>query len=396
MTASSRSSPRACIASRTVNQYTGTASWRSSRPDRARGPRPARLLGGAPSPDEVRRYADELRTARGFNFAVRMGSTRARSWWAGSATTSAWTNTALGTRGLAQRMEQLADRASRCSPNAREARHGVLQRARSRTLPGEGMTERYGSNELEAPAAPHAFDVSRARGLSRSSVARRRWRPSRRASNARSQARARSSGRRRARRRQEPAVPRVRGALSARGSRSSRPTRWRTGRRSRCSPGWSSCGTPSASRSRTAMNGAPEDRRALAPDRSAAARGASDLVRVPRVPTRAPAPRLTPEAMQREVFDIQKRLCSSAPAWRVLAFLLEDLHWFDAASDAMLAALEELTPHTPTLRLTTFRPATARRGCRAHRSAAHAPAPRRRGSRRAAAYLLGTDPSSCH
>src|SRR5207244_1594655 len=55
-----------------------------------------------------------------------------------------------------------------------------------------------------------------------------------------------------------------------------------------------------------------------------------------------PAPRLSPEGMQREVFDILKRLMQGrlrpgAP-W---AFLLEDLHWFDAASDALLAALEE-------------------------------------------------------
>src|SRR5207244_3914299 len=76
------------------------------------------------------------------------------------------------------------------------------------------------------------------------------------------------------------------------------------------------------------------------------------------VPDRArPAPRLTPEAMQREVFDIQKRLMQlRSRRGEFWAFLLEDLHWFDAASDAMLAALEELTPHTPTLRLTTFRP----------------------------------------
>jgi adenylate cyclase len=61
--------------------------------------------------------------------------------------------------------------------------------------------------------------------------------------------------------------------------------------------------------------------------------------------------------MQHEVFDIHKHLMQSrARSGEFSAFLLEDLHWFDAASDAMLAALEELSPHTPTFWLTTFRP----------------------------------------
>jgi tetratricopeptide (TPR) repeat protein len=73
-------------------------------------------------------------------------------------------------------------------------------------------------------------------------------------------------------------------------------------------------------------------------------------------PTR-PAPRLAPEAMQRKVFDVHMRLMQIRTEYREFsAFLLEDLHWFDAASDAMLAMLEELSPDSPTFRLTTFRP----------------------------------------
>jgi class 3 adenylate cyclase/tetratricopeptide (TPR) repeat protein len=70
-----------------------------------------------------------------------------------------------------------------------------------------------------------------------------------------------------------------------------------------------------------------------------------------------PAPRLSPEAVQRTVLDVQTRLVRTRAEQRDFsASLLEDLHWFDAASDAMLAALEALTPRSPTFRLTTFRP----------------------------------------
>src|SRR5262249_42756919 len=40
---------------------------------------------------ELQRYADEIRLEHGLGFSVRMGSTRARSWSARSATTCAWT-----------------------------------------------------------------------------------------------------------------------------------------------------------------------------------------------------------------------------------------------------------------------------------------------------------------
>src|SRR5262249_31776008 len=70
-----------------------------------------------------------------------------------------------------------------------------------------------------------------------------------------------------------------------------------------------------------------------------------------------PGPRLTPDAMQREVFAAHGRLMRiHSQSGEIWASLLEDLHWFDPASDAMLAALEELSPRTPTFRLTTFRP----------------------------------------
>ena len=70
-----------------------------------------------------------------------------------------------------------------------------------------------------------------------------------------------------------------------------------------------------------------------------------------------PGPRLTSQAMQGEVIEVHKRLMEARTRrGEFAAWLLEDLHWFDGASEMMLAALEEMTPGTPTLRLTTFRP----------------------------------------
>src|SRR5438309_8665743 len=60
--------------------------------------------------DEVRRYADELRTARGFNFAVRMGLNSGEVVVGRIGDDLRMDYTALGhTVGLAQRMEQLAE-----------------------------------------------------------------------------------------------------------------------------------------------------------------------------------------------------------------------------------------------------------------------------------------------
>jgi adenylate cyclase len=70
-----------------------------------------------------------------------------------------------------------------------------------------------------------------------------------------------------------------------------------------------------------------------------------------------PAPRLTPEAMQREITEVNKSLGSGrvqqGEFWGVL---LEDLHWFDDASAALCAELVELAARSPTLTILTFRP----------------------------------------
>src|SRR5436305_7128936 len=70
-----------------------------------------------------------------------------------------------------------------------------------------------------------------------------------------------------------------------------------------------------------------------------------------------PAPRLTPEAMQRELVGIVSRFQRDrARRGELSVYLLEDLHWLDRASEALFAATHELLKETPTLLVFTFRP----------------------------------------
>ena len=70
-----------------------------------------------------------------------------------------------------------------------------------------------------------------------------------------------------------------------------------------------------------------------------------------------PAPRLTPEAMQRELVGIVSRFQRDrARRGELSVYLLEDLHWLDRASEALFAATHELLKETPTLLVLTFRP----------------------------------------
>jgi adenylate cyclase len=75
------------------------------------------------------------------------------------------------------------------------------------------------------------------------------------------------------------------------------------------------------------------------------------------VPDRAfPAATLNPEARQRQLFDLTRRLLQARSTREPAILLLEDLHWFDRASDAFLAQLVESVRGTRTLVMLTFRP----------------------------------------
>jgi len=313
--------------------------------------------------NEVRRYADELRTARGLNFAVRLGINSGEVVVGRIGDDLRMDYTALGhTVGLAQRMEQLA-----------EPGKPLLTEHTARLVTGffsvrdlgpsrvKGVTEPVRLYELErAGRLRTRFDVSRARGLSRFV-----GRAPEMAILEASLERALAGEGRIVGVVGEPGVGKSRlchefaERCRARGIRFDEAHAVAHGKTIPLLP-WMEL-------MRNAFGITEQDGDDMARQKIAGRLLLIDpqlhealpimfvFLGVPD-PSR-PAPRLSPEGMQREVFDILKRLMQGrlrpgAP-W---AFLLEDLHWFDAASDAMLAALEELSPHTPTFQLTTFRP----------------------------------------
>ncbi len=69
-----------------------------------------------------------------------------------------------------------------------------------------------------------------------------------------------------------------------------------------------------------------------------------------------PVPRMDPEGRQRALGDFLCRLVSNPARKKILVLVVEDLHWMDAASQAMLNGLVEGMEGTPTLVLVNYRP----------------------------------------
>jgi class 3 adenylate cyclase/tetratricopeptide (TPR) repeat protein len=69
-----------------------------------------------------------------------------------------------------------------------------------------------------------------------------------------------------------------------------------------------------------------------------------------------PLPPLSAEERMRRVFDVVRRVAPRRSERGALVLLVEDLHWFDAASVAFLEQLIESYPGTRTLVVTNFRP----------------------------------------
>src|SRR5215470_14585904 len=67
-------------------------------------------------------------------------------------------------------------------------------------------------------------------------------------------------------------------------------------------------------------------------------------------------PRMDPEARQRQLFALVRRLIEVRSGREPTVILVEDLHWIDAGSEALLVALVERVAATRTLLLTTSRP----------------------------------------
>jgi class 3 adenylate cyclase len=70
-----------------------------------------------------------------------------------------------------------------------------------------------------------------------------------------------------------------------------------------------------------------------------------------------PAPPLDPEARQRQLLDLNRRLARARSAREPAVLLFEDLHWFDRASEEFIQNLVvEVAPGDRTLVLLNFRP----------------------------------------
>ena len=69
-----------------------------------------------------------------------------------------------------------------------------------------------------------------------------------------------------------------------------------------------------------------------------------------------PPPPMEPEARQRQLFGVARRLFQRAPAERPGVLLIEDLHWLDGASEAWLRDWVDAVAGTRTLLLVNFRP----------------------------------------
>jgi tetratricopeptide (TPR) repeat protein len=69
-----------------------------------------------------------------------------------------------------------------------------------------------------------------------------------------------------------------------------------------------------------------------------------------------PALRIDPEARQRQLFAVMKRVIQLTGQDQTVVTLLEDLHWFDAGSDAFVEQFVEAIQGTRGLLVLTFRP----------------------------------------
>ncbi len=69
-----------------------------------------------------------------------------------------------------------------------------------------------------------------------------------------------------------------------------------------------------------------------------------------------PAPAIEPEQRQKRLHGVIKRILHDPNYGDTRIFLLEDLHWFDGASDSFLETIIESAPATRDLVLTNFRP----------------------------------------
>ena len=313
--------------------------------------------------DEVRRYADELRTARGVGFAVRMGLNSGEVVVGKIGDDLRMDYTAQGHAvGLAQRMEQLAEPGRPLlTENTAKLVAGFFTLRDLGPSRVKGASEPLRLYELEGPGRLRTrFDVSRTRGLSRF-VGRGAEMAAlevalERALGGSWQAVALVA---------EPGVGKSRlcheftERCRARGIGVVEAHAVAHGKNIPLLP-WMELMRNTFGI--TKQDGDDMARQKIAgrlllldPGLHDALPVMFDFLGVPD-PAR-PAPRLTPEAMQRELVGIMSRFQRDrARRGELTVFLLEDLHWLDGASEALFAATHELHRETPTLVVLTFRP----------------------------------------
>jgi tetratricopeptide (TPR) repeat protein len=69
-----------------------------------------------------------------------------------------------------------------------------------------------------------------------------------------------------------------------------------------------------------------------------------------------PSPPVDPDARQRQLLELIRRLARARSAREPAVYLFEDLHWFDRASEEFIQNLVEISPGNRTLVLLNFRP----------------------------------------
>ena len=307
--------------------------------------------------DDVSEYAAELRRGPGLNFSTRIGINSGEVVAGAIGDGAEGDYTAIGhTVGLAQRMEALAEPGKAyltehaAALAARLPRPRGPRRVRDQGREPAGAGLRAGRRRRGA-LAPRPRPRAGLLALRRPRP--RRWRRWRRRWSGREAGEGRAVGLvAEPGRRQEPPLPRVRPALPrATGSRSSRRRHRRTGRRSRscrccrcCAPSSGSArATPSSWRARRSPAGRCCSTPSFADDLPLM----FDFLGVPD-PDR-PAPQMSAEARQRALGGIVCRLVNAPTRRKTLVLVIEDLHWIDEGSDAMLAGLIDSIEGTNTL-----------------------------------------------
>ncbi len=69
-----------------------------------------------------------------------------------------------------------------------------------------------------------------------------------------------------------------------------------------------------------------------------------------------PAPKLDPNVLKMELLDLVRAMVRAEPRDTATVFVIEDLHWIDAASEEFVEALADVVAGTTTLLVVNFRP----------------------------------------